>query len=243
MTTLATKAHSEPAVYVYEAPLRLWHWINAFSILVLAVSGYFIASPLPTMPGEASGGYSGEANYLMGYIRFAHFAAAYIFIVGFLGRIYWAFVGNEHARQIFLPPIFSGEFWDGVWHEAKWYLFIAKEPRKYTGHNPMAVIFMHLMLVWGTVFMIFTGLALYGEGAGYDSWQYTYFSGWIIPLFGQSQDVHTFHHLMMWVIIVFVIMHIYVAIREDIMSRQSLVSTMISGWRTFKDSRDVDDGH
>ena len=243
MTTMATKSHSEPAVYVYEAPLRLWHWINALSIVVLAVTGYFIGSPLPTMPGEASGGYSGEANYLMGYIRFAHFAAAYIFIIGFLGRIYWAIVGNDHARQIFLPPIFSGEFWGGVIHEAKWYLFMAKEPRKYTGHNPLAVIFMHVMMVWGTVFMIITGLALYGEGTGYDSWQYAYFSGWVIPLFGQSQDVHTFHHLVMWVIILFVIMHVYVAIREDIMSRQSLVSTMISGWRTFKDNRDVDDGH
>ncbi len=241
MTTMPVAPHSEPAVYVYEAPLRLWHWINALSIVTLAITGYFIGAPLPTMPGEASGGYSGEANYLMGYIRFIHFAAAYIFIVGFLGRIYWAFVGNEHARQLFLPSIFKAEFWDGVLHEAKWYLFLTREPRKYTGHNPLAVIFMHIMLVWGSVFMIFTGLALYGEGTGYDSWQYIYFSSWIIPLLGQSQDVHTFHHLVMWVILVFVIMHVYVAIREDIMSRQSLVSTMISGWRTFKDNREVDD--
>jgi Ni/Fe-hydrogenase 1 B-type cytochrome subunit len=33
-----------------------------------------------------------------------------------------------------------------------------------------------------------------------------------------------------------------VAIREDIMSRQSLISTMVSGWRMFKDDRDIDDG-
>jgi len=237
MTTMATQSRSEPAVYVYEVPLRLWHWLNALSIIVLCITGYFIGSPLPTVSGEASD------NFVMGYIRFAHFAAAYIFFIGFLGRIYWAFVGNDHARQIFLPPIFSAEYWNGVVHEVKWYLFIAKEPRKYTGHNPLAVISMHLMLVWGTVFMIITGLALYGEGTGYDSWQYTLFSSWVIPLFGQSQDVHTFHHLVMWVIITFVIMHIYVAIREDIMSRQSLVSTMISGWRTFKDAREVDDGH
>jgi len=46
----------------------------------------------------------------------------------------------------------------------------------------------------------------------------------------------------MWLILIFVIIHIYVAIREDIMSRQSIVSTMISGWRMFKDSEDVDDG-
>jgi len=29
--------------------------------------------------------------------------------------------------------------------------------------------------------------------------------------------------------------HIYAAIREDIMSKQSMVSTMISGFRMFKD--------
>ncbi len=232
-----SQSRSEPAVYVYEAPVRIWHWINALSIVILALSGYFIGSPLPTMPGEASD------NYLMGYIRFAHFAAGYILIIGFIGRLYWAVVGNDHARQIFLPAFFSGQFWSGVIHELKWYLFLVKEPKKYTGHNPLAVLFMHFLFVWGTVFMIFTGLALYGEGAGYDSWQYSLFSSWIIPLFGQSQDVHTFHHLVMWVIIVFVMIHVYVAIREDIMSRQSIVSSMISGWRTFKDKREVDDTH
>ena len=43
------------SVYVYEAPVRIWHWVNALAITVLAVTGYFIGSPLPTMPGEASG--------------------------------------------------------------------------------------------------------------------------------------------------------------------------------------------
>lgn len=37
-------------------------------------------------------------------------------------------------------------------------------------------------------------------------------------------------------ILIFMIVHIDVAIREDIMSRQSVVSTMISG-RPFKDDR------
>jgi len=36
------------------------------------------------------------------------------------------------------------------------------------------------------------------------------------------------------VIIVFIILHVYAAIREDIMGRTSVVSTMISGHRTFK---------
>lgn len=237
MVTKVATPHSQPAVYVYEAPLRLWHWVNALAITLLCLTGYFIGSPLPTMPGEASD------NFLMGYIRFIHFSAGYILAVGLLFRIYWAFVGNHHARQLLLPPIFSGQFWDGVIHEAKWYAFIAKQPRKYIGHNPLAMLFMHLVLLWGTVFMIITGFALYGEGTGMGSWAYNLFSSWVIPLFGQSQDVHTWHHLVMWAIICFVIVHIYAAVREDIMSRQSLISTMVSGWRMFKDSSKSEDEH
>jgi Ni/Fe-hydrogenase 1 B-type cytochrome subunit len=37
--------------------------------------------------------------------------------------------------------------------------------------------------------------------------------------------------------------HVYAAFREDIMSRQSILSTMISGWRTFKDTHPAEDEH
>jgi Ni/Fe-hydrogenase 1 B-type cytochrome subunit len=215
-------------VYVYEAPVRLWHWVNAFAILTLAVTGYFIASPLPTMPGEAS------ANFLMGYIRFAHFAAAYIFAIGFVFRIYWALVGNHHARQLFRLPFWRKDWWREVAAELRWYLFLEQRPKKYVGHNPLAQLAMFFFVTLGSVFMIFSGFALYGEGAQRGSWADTLF-GWVIPLAGQSQDVHTLHHLGMWWLLIFVIIHVYVAIREDIMSRQSMVSTMISGHRTFKD--------
>lgn len=114
---------------------------------------------------------------------------------------------------------------------------------KYTGHNPLAALVMHIALVWGTIFQIVTGLALYGEGEGMGSWQYRFFSSWVIPLFGQSQDVHTWHHLMMWVIICFIIVHVYAAVREDIMSRQTVISSMFSGWRTFRDDGAPKDRH
>ena len=228
---------SMEAVYIYEAPVRVWHWVNALAITVLAVTGYLIGSPLPAMPGEASD------HFLMGYIRFTHFSAGYVLAVFFLLRVYWAFVGNAHARQIFMPPILNRAWWGGVFHEIAWYCFLAKEPRKYTGHNPLATLVMHLMFVWGIVFMIVTGFALYGEGEGMNSWQYTLFSSWVIPLFGQSQDVHTYHHLIMWILVCFALVHIYAAVREDIMSRQSIISSMISGWRQFKDDRPADDRH
>jgi Ni/Fe-hydrogenase 1 B-type cytochrome subunit len=85
--------------------------------------------------------------------------------------------------------------------------------------------------------MICSGFALYSEGAGADSWQAKAF-GWVFRLFPNSQDVRTLHHLGMWVIITFVILHVYAAIREDIMSRQTMISTMISGERQFRDDRE-----
>ncbi len=228
MSNPSLAPHSEPSVYVYEAPLRLWHWINAAAITVLAITGYFIGSPPPTMSGEASD------HFLFGYIRFAHFAAGYILGIGFVFRIYWAFVGNSHAREIFLYNILKASYWKELWHEVKWYLFLEKEPKKYEGHNPLAIFTMHWMFVWGITFMIVTGFALYGEGTGPGSWAHTLFSSWLIPLFGQSMDVHTWHHLGMWLIVLFVMIHVYVAVREDIMSKQSIISSMISGWRNFR---------
>ena len=216
------------SVYVYEAPVRLWHWINALAIVVLCASGYFIGAPLPTMPGEASD------HFLMGYIRFAHFAAGYVLAVGLLGRAYWALVGNHHARELFTLPLLQKAYWREVLTMLKWYLFLIPRPSQYVGHNPLARLMMFMGFLLLTLFMIVTGFALYSEGAGAGSWQDKLF-GWVIPLFGQSQDVHTWHRLGMWAMICFVMFHVYAAIREDIMGRQSIVSTMISGHRTFKD--------
>jgi Ni/Fe-hydrogenase 1 B-type cytochrome subunit len=222
------RAVARPTVYVYEAPVRLWHWINALAILVLIATGYLIGSPLPTVAGEAS------QHFVMGYIRFAHFTAGQILAVGFLLRGYWAFVGNEHSRQIYYVPIWRASFWKELAHEIRWYAFLEKAPMKYVGHNPLAQTAMFIMYTLTAAFMIVTGFALYSEGEGADSWEAKLF-GWVFYIWPNSQEVHTWHHLGMYVIVTFIIIHIYAAVREDIMSRQSIISSMISGERQFKD--------
>ena len=55
---------------------------------------------------------------------------------------------------------------------------------------------------------------------------------------GNSQTAHTWHHLGLWGMTIFVTLHVHAAIREDIMGRQSGLPTpsgRISGYRTFKD--------
>ncbi|MGC9270720.1 Ni/Fe-hydrogenase, b-type cytochrome subunit [Acidiphilium sp.] len=219
-------------VYVYELPVRIWHWVMALAITILAVTGFFIADPIwPLQVGQPYN------HYLMGDIRFTHFVSAYVLALAMVVRVYWAIVGNRYAREIFLPPVWSrawrGEFLKTI----RWYLLIERETSKEIGHNPLAQTAMFAMFVLGVIFEIITGFALYGEGVGYGSWSYDLFTRWVVPLFGSSQTVRSWHVLGMWYLILFVIVHVYMAIREDIMSRQTIISTMINGWRFFKDDR------
>lgn len=217
-------------VYVWEAPVRIWHWVMVLAMVALAVTGYLIGSPLASVGGEA------ENHYLFGYIRFVHFAAGYLFAVMFLMRVIWAFLGNRFAREIFTMPIrlLSPLFWSSLLEQIKYYLFMRRESVPYQGHNPLAMTAMFFMYVLGTVFMIITGFALYGEGTGMGSWAFTLFSSWALPLLGYSQNVHTLHHLGMWYLIIFAIVHMYMAVREDIFTNETVVSTMINGWRVAK---------
>ncbi|BFM05670.1 Ni/Fe-hydrogenase, b-type cytochrome subunit [Halioxenophilus aromaticivorans] len=217
------------SIYVYEAPIRAWHWINACAMVCLIATGYLISAPPTSIHGEAS------EHFLFGYIRFIHFASAYIFAIGFLGRVYWAFVGNYHAREMFFIPIFTKLFWRELFSMLRWYLFLRAYPNRYIGHNPIARLSMFVCFVLLGIIMICTGFALYGEGAMPGHIAHTLFTSWVIPLFGSSHSVHTIHYYGMWIMLCFIMLHIYAAIREDILGRQSMVSTMINGYRLFKD--------
>ena len=221
-------ANAIRSLYVYQVPVRIWHWINALAILVLAITGYLIATPLPTPAGEAI------ANYSMGYIRFAHFAAGYALAVGLLGRTYWAVVGNYYAKELYWVPLFQKEYWMDLWAMSKWYALASPRPGQYIGHNPLARFAMCFFFLVPCVFMVLTGFSMYAEGQQTGGWADGAF-GWVAPLLGGSQDVHTLYHLGMWVILCFVMLHVYAAVREEILGRTSMLSTMISGHRTFKD--------
>ncbi len=90
-----------------------------------------------------------------------------ILVVAFLVRIYWALIGNHHARSIFYAPVLSGAWWRGFGSQVAYYLFLKKESDLWVGHNPVAQAAMFFMFTLGTLFMIVTGLALYAEQWGW----------------------------------------------------------------------------
>lgn len=218
------------AIYVWEAPVRLWHWVMVVSMFILIVTGYLIGAPPPAIGGEAT------FNYMFGYIRFLHFAAGYVYTIVFLLRLYWVFAGNKYAREIFVVPysMLSRKYWAGLFNQILYYLYVRRDGGSYAGHNPLAAAAMFFIYVLGSVWIILSGFALYGEGTGMGTWQFDYFTAWLQPLVGDSQALHTYHRLGMWYLILFSLAHMYMAIREDVFGKETVVSTMVNGWRVPK---------
>ena len=214
-------------IYVYEAPVRLWHWVMMVAMLFLGVTGYLIGSPLPSIGGEAT------YSYYFAWIRMIHFISGMIFAVAFLVRIYWAFVGNHSSRAIFIPPVWNASWWRGLFDQMAYYLFLKKESQLWVGHNPLAQIAMFAMYTLGTLFIIVTGFALYAEQWGWGTTPMN-LMGWVFVLFGDPQQVRTLHHLAMWYLLLFAVIHVYMVFREDIMSGESVIGTMINGIRMWK---------
>ncbi len=217
-------------VYVWELPIRLIHWLNFACVLALVTTGFIIADP-PALQSarEASG------QYWFGWARFIHFMVAYLFLLGFVGRIYWGFAGNEFVRwRRFLP--LSRVQWRQVWKVLCLDVFmICKLPIEATGSNPLAaLIYSGIFLVM--LFQIFSGFALYSAMS--PSWFPRLFA-WMTPLFGGEAALRQWHHLASWAFIVFLMGHIYLSFYHDYLEGRGTISSMVGGWK-FIEKRERD---
>ncbi|MFA5354256.1 MAG: Ni/Fe-hydrogenase, b-type cytochrome subunit, partial [Thermodesulfovibrionales bacterium] len=187
-------------VYVWEFPVRLTHWVNVLSIVALSFTGYYVGAPFI---------HALEAKtYLMGWMRLIHFTAAYLFTISFLVRIYWMFGGNRHASwRVFNP--FSSEKLNDLVDISKFYLLLTKEPPAALmkpGHTACAT-YVYLGLFVLFIAQILTGFALYSMS--HVGFLWTILGGWVLAL-AHEQTLRLWHHIIMWLMIVFAIVHVYI---------------------------------
>jgi Ni/Fe-hydrogenase 1 B-type cytochrome subunit len=215
----------EPKVtlYVWDLPVRVTHWVNVASILMLSVTGYYIANPFIQTQGIATD------QFLMGTVRFVHYTTAFIFTVSVVFRVYWAFASRaRYARwDQFLP--LRGRRRRALLRMVGYYTFLRKQPPPEIGHNSLAgVTYMGLYGLFAL--QILTGFALYSIPFHGGAWPTLF--GWIITIFG-AQPVRLVHTLIMFLIIAFTIHHVYSAILIDIEERSGLVSSIITGRKSL----------
>lgn len=219
-------------VELWHLPVRAMHWIAALAIVVLMVTGLIIASPA-VMAG------SPRATFALQWVRFTHFVAAGVLVATAIVRIYWLVAGNRFEQWRALVPVRRRD-WVNFWAMLRAYAAIRTEraPR-YLGHNPLQQLLYTFTYVVALV-MVLTGFMLFGQ-ANPGGLTNTVF-GWMRPLFGGAQWVRVIHHVLSWYFLVFVIIHVYLAIRADVLEHGGMVSSMISGGRFVrKREQHVDD--
>lgn len=215
----------QKAIYVYQLPVRLWHWTIVLAITVLIITGYIIGKPWHSVTGVP------YETFYMGYTRMAHFIAGFILIIGTVYRIGFSFVGNKFSREIFVLPVWKASWWKGLWGDIRWYAFLNKRPEVYIGHNPLAQAGMSACVVFLLV-MMFTGLGMYGQGSDVPFFRlFIFMVDFMNWIGGNEQTLRSFHRLGMMLLMAFIIIHLYMVIREEIMGRTTLVSAMFSGFR------------
>ena len=216
-------------IYLWGWPIRTMHWAAAFSLVVLVVTGFYIGKPYFVTSGEAS------SHFLMGWMRFLHFAAAGVFVATAIIRVYWLFAGNPFERWRALFPVRRRD-WAHFYQMVKFYLLIKPEKAPhYLGHNPLQQ-FSYTAIYGIALLQVVTGFAMYGQSRPGGLW-YTLF-GWVVPLLGGIQIVHFVHHVFTWAFLIFIPIHIYLALRSDLLERTGTISSIVSGGRFVR--KDVD---
>ena len=129
----------------------------------------------------------------------------------------------------FLNPI--------VWfRQVKFYLFLGKHPHLKGVYNPLqfvAYMFLYIVLF----IIILSGLVLYThvyhEGLGgllYEPMRE------LEKLVGGLANVRTIHRICMWVIMIFIPIHVYMAVFNAIKGKDGAMDAIFSGFKFHKEN-------
>lgn len=218
--------------YVWQLPVRIFHWANALAITSLIITGLLISHP----PGIISNG-EASTQFWFGYIRKIHFMSAYVMVAVLIMRVYWSFKGNKYSSwKVFVP--FDKEGLASVWHTLKHDIFLQNEKKLndmniHTGHNDIAAVSYLVMFILALV-MIFTGFGLYSDNA---TWFLPKMFGWVPEFLGGDMNTRVLHHLTMWGFILFALVHMYLVFFHDWLEGRGEASAMVSGYKFVRAER------
>ena len=101
------------------------------------------------------------------------------------------------------------------------------------GHNTMAAMaYSGLFLLMAI--QIFTGFGLYADNA---TWWLPKLFSWVVPLLGGDAAARLVHHIVMWLMVIFSVIHIYLVLYHDWLEGRGEVSSMFGGYKFVRKER------
>jgi Ni/Fe-hydrogenase b-type cytochrome subunit len=231
----STKAVPQRRIaYRHRLPTRIWHWINALTVVVMLMSGLMILNAHPRLYWGAYGANFDHAwlafhgrpfpgwatipsTYNLAAARRWHLAFAWVLVAGliiFLAVSLW----NRHVQRDLAPK--DGQLKPGhIWGDIKAHARLRFPTGDAALHynilqkiSYVAVIFVLIPL------MILTGLTM--SPAMDAAWP------WLVELFGGRQSARSIHFLCAAAILLFIVVHLVMVVLAGPINE---VTSMITG--------------
>ncbi|HET9681660.1 MAG TPA: Ni/Fe-hydrogenase, b-type cytochrome subunit [Candidatus Limnocylindrales bacterium] len=202
-------------VYIWQVPVRITHWAIAISIVVLSLTGGYIADPFLIPPGGS----------VMTTMRELHIVSAIVLLLAGLWRTVWLLKGNRFARwSAFIPTNWNQA--TELFRQAAFYAFIKKEIPKVLGHNQLAAT-AYIALVGLLVVEMVTGFVLYAVLGAEPA---ATLLGWVRELVG-LQTIRLVHHLAMWGVLAIAVFHVYSCFLVDNIEKNGILTSIVNGYK------------
>jgi Ni/Fe-hydrogenase 1 B-type cytochrome subunit len=169
---------------------RILHELIMASILILIVTGFYIHRP-----------FVGGAGFLMAMVRGVHFFFAAVLIISAVIRVIKMFVGKDRDWKSFIPTASDFKLLPKT---INYYAYIGDELVLKKKYNPLQMCSYCVAFIM-VIFQIISGLALH----------YVSSFGWFnYHLFNNEIEVRMAHFVVTWLLLMFIMIHVYLAIRE-----------------------------
>ena len=211
--------------------MRIVHWLNAICMVVAVITGLYIGHPYyQSFIADPA-----VDKYVMAWNRWGHFIVAIIFDVTavLIGYLYF-FSRFEKPYKKLIPT------WKNIKEFCEVFLNLITFNRRKNfdsshsdSYNIVFFTIFHLLLV----FMLLSGLQLYVHGlasgiSSIGAWWPAMLhlaTDWTLQVFGGNMGVRIAHHTSMYLILVWVMCHIYYQIWRTIFWKAGDIAIVIGG--------------
>jgi Ni/Fe-hydrogenase b-type cytochrome subunit len=218
--------------------MRFNHWVVAISMVVAIVTGLYIGHPYyQTLISEPA-----ATKWVMAWNRWAHFIVAIIFDVSSIVIAYLYFFSRfEKPYKKILPTGKNISEFIAVVVNLLTFNRVKKFDSSHAdSFNTVFFLIFHLLLAW----MLLTGLQLYVHGlesglSSIGSWwpaMLHFFTDWTVAITGGTyMDVRISHHMTMYIIIAWIMFHIYYQVWRTIFWQEGDISIVFGGSKYKKE--------
>lgn len=229
MSVISAPRPAAPArVYRMGVWRRTIHWANALSVVAATVTGLYIANPF----------YAASFPYVMAWNRTIHLTAATVLDVSVIVIAYlYLFSREDPVVRRELRPTRSNllrlqEAFLNVVTLNRRKRFDSSLPDPF---NALLFTLLHVLVV----FQMVTGLQLYVAGleSGISSvgawwpWLMHVSTDWTLVVFGGLGGVRVAHHIMMYPILAWAMLHIYYEVWRTVTWKESDIAIAFGGYK------------